>query len=241
MGATSQARVMTAEWTPKTLSALSASPLSGSRRNRPTQQKHKHPAESLCWIPNCHFLHSTVKLNSNRFNLPQKKLQTKINLTSNEHTVTRFQIYKKDLKLIVYTIHDCPCDAHFIIQKSNSVSSCLPPEEPVNCLVLSHRMPIYCTCKRKWCGPGPSQAILSPLLGLKQNWKITPLALTVHLNHFNTIIIMRLSNIIFKSLAEKKKEFHFLCLTILNWERASEWRRKWYLMRQAKKVIKSHL
>lgn len=103
-------------------------------------------------------------------------------------------------------------------------------------------MPIYCTYERKWCGPGPSQAILSLLLGLKQNWKITPLALTVHLNHFNTIIIMRLSNIIFKSLSEKKKrEFHFLCLTILNWERVSEWRRKWYLMRQGKKVIKSHL
>lgn len=67
-------------------------------------------------------------------------------------------------------------------------------------------MPIYCTYERKWCGPGPSQAILSLLLGLKQNWKITPLALTVHLNHFNTIIIMRLSNIIFKSLSEKKKK-----------------------------------
>ncbi len=142
----------------------------------------------------------------------------------------------------MFTNPEHPRDAHFIIQKSNSVSSCLPPAEPVNSLVLSDKMPIHWTYERKWCGPGPSQAILSPLLGLKQNWKITPLALTVHLNHFNTIIIMRLSNIIFKSLGEgKKKKFHFLCLTILNWERVSERRRKWYLMRQGKKVIKSHL
>lgn len=74
----------------------------------------------------------------------------------------------------------------------------------LNCLVFSHRMPISCNYQKKWCGPGPSQAILSRLLGLKQKCKITPLALTVHLNHFNTIIIMRLSNIIFKSLGEKK-------------------------------------
>lgn len=47
MGATSQAGVMTAEWTSKTLSALSAFLLSRSRRNRPTQQKHNHPAKSF--------------------------------------------------------------------------------------------------------------------------------------------------------------------------------------------------
>lgn len=44
---------------------------------------------------------------------------------------------------------------------------------------------------------------------------MAPLALRVHLNHFNAIIIMRLSNIIFKGFCEEGKELHFLCLTIL--------------------------
>lgn len=91
-------------------------------------------------------------------------------------------------------------------------------------MVVSHRVPIYCTCKRKWCGPWQSQAILSPPLGLKQNWKITPLALTVHLNHFNTIIIMRISNIIFKSLG-KKKGISFPLLNHLKL-RESKWMEK---------------
>lgn len=43
---------------------------------------------------------------------------------------------------------------------------------------------------------------------------MAPLALRVHLNHFNAIIIMRLSNIIFKGFCEEGKELHFLCLTI---------------------------
>lgn len=45
---------------------------------------------------------------------------------------------------------------------------------------------------------------------------MAPLALRVHLNHFNAIIIMRLSNIIFKGFCEEGKELHFLCLTILS-------------------------
>lgn len=39
---------------------------------------------------------------------------------------------------------------------------------------------------------------------------MTPLALTVRLNHFNAIIIMRLSNIIFKGFAEQEKKGGFI-------------------------------
>lgn len=108
MGATSQAGVMTIEWTSNTMSALSAFFLSCSRRNRPTQQKHNHPAKSLAMKATslCEYLIvifcTPVELNLKRFSLCHTIFKDHSN-----HYKKRF----KSLK-IVYTIHDYPCDAH---------------------------------------------------------------------------------------------------------------------------------
>lgn len=53
------------------------------------------------------------------------------------------------------------------------------------------------------------------------------LALRVHLNHFNAIIIMRLSNIIFKGFREEGEAASFPLLNHLrSRERAGEWLRR---------------
>lgn len=68
---------------------------------------------------------------------------------------------------------------------------------------------------------------------------MAPLALRVHLNHFNAIIIMRLSNIIFKGFCKEGTELHFLRVAIFGGGgRAGEWLRKGTMRR--KRATESH-
>lgn len=186
---------------PKTVSALSLA-RDQHTHTQSTVQSGGRPRPLLLTLLSLSPHHSEAEPDLISLKNNKKPLETKTNLQSD--AVSAYFKSKKKINQIVYTIPGSLLYATFIICKTNAAASDVTPAEPVNSLVLSHRMPIDCTYQRKWCGPGPSQAILSPLLGLKQNWKITLLALTVHLNHFNTIIIMRLSNIIFKSLGEEK-------------------------------------
>lgn len=199
-GATSQAGVMTAKRTPRLCQHWAS--LETNTHTQSTVQSGGRPRPPLLTLLSLSPHHSEAEPDLISLKNNKKPLETKTNLQSD--AVSAYFKSKKKINQIVYTIPGSLLYATFIICKTNAAASDVTPAEPVNSLVLSHRMPIDCTYQRKWCGPGPSQAILSPLLGLKQNWKITLLALTVHLNHFNTIIIMRLSNIIFKSLGEEK-------------------------------------
>lgn len=58
--------------------------------------------------------------------------------------MTQFQIHQKNLTLSVYKINVTLA----LLQKSNLLSSPLPPVESVNSLVLSHKMPVHCTYEK---------------------------------------------------------------------------------------------
>lgn len=98
--------------------------------------------------------------------------------------------------------------------------------EPVNGLILRHRTPIDCTYEKEMMWPRAQPGHSITAIRLEESRRITLLLLTVHLNHFNTVIILKFSNIIFKSLGEKKRKREF-SFPLPNAERReSEWMEK---------------